>query len=31
VSLAGQQLGYRPIVPLEEGLRRTIATYRKPA
>jgi nucleoside-diphosphate-sugar epimerase len=27
VSLAESELGYRPIVSLEEGLSRTIATY----
>ena len=31
VSLAERQLGYHPIVSLEEGLRRTIATYAAPA
>ena len=30
VSRAERQLGYRPVVPLDEGLRRTIATYREP-
>jgi nucleoside-diphosphate-sugar epimerase len=29
VSLAGQELGYRPVVPVDEGLRRTVDWYRR--
>jgi len=31
VALAGRELGYRPVVPVEEGLRRTVDWYRRQA